>query len=154
MAQEIEKLIPGGAPSVSHKPAKNTAEWKEQLVSVASGTEYTITKTLVFKPSKSHFRSFIKFISCLQLNTEGAKPESGKLVLLIADAETQTPGNVIAKSVNAKDARIADAATIKDALDETPENGKCTYIRYKEIVYGLTPHSLAIQRKLNHCPKG
>ena len=37
--------------------------------------------------------------------------------------DTQTAGNVIAKAVKAKDARIADAAAIKDALNEIPENG-------------------------------
>ncbi|KAF8421620.1 hypothetical protein EV426DRAFT_193515 [Tirmania nivea] len=102
---QVEKLIPGGAPFVSHGPAKNTAEWKEQLETVSSElpAEYIITKTLVFKP-------------------KGAKPESGKLVVLIADVDTQTAGNIIAKAVKAKDARIADAAAIKDALNEIPEN--------------------------------
>jgi len=49
----VEKLIPGGASFVSHKPAKNTVEWKEQLETVSSElpAEYITTKTLVFKPS-------------------------------------------------------------------------------------------------------
>jgi len=42
---------------------------------------------------------------------------------LIADVDTQTAGNVIAKAVKAKDARIADSAAIKDVLNEIPENG-------------------------------
>lgn len=37
--------------------------------------------------------------------------------------DTQTAGSVIAKAVKAKDARIADVAAIKDALNEIPENG-------------------------------
>ena len=58
--EQIEKLIPGGAPFVSHGPAKGAAEWKAQLETVASGLppEYTITKTLVFKPSESSSRHF------------------------------------------------------------------------------------------------
>lgn len=51
--EQIEKLVPGGTPFVSHGPAKNTVEWKAQLETVSTElpTEYVITKTLVFKPS-------------------------------------------------------------------------------------------------------
>jgi len=51
---QVEKVIPGGAPFVSHGPAKDAAEWKQQLETVSSElpAEYIITKTLVFKPSK------------------------------------------------------------------------------------------------------
>ncbi|KAF8461369.1 cytoplasmic proline-tRNA ligase Prs1 [Kalaharituber pfeilii] len=103
--EQIAASIPGGAPFVSHGPAKNTVEWKAQLETVASElpAQYTITKTLVFKP-------------------KGAKPETGKLVLLIADADTQTPGSIVGKAVGGKDARTADAATIQAVLGQAPEN--------------------------------
>lgn len=121
---QVEKLIPDGAPFVSHGPAKNTTEWREQLGTVSSElpAEYIITKTLVFKPSKASLL-FPRLTVRWQLHEEGAKPESGKLVVLIADVDTQTAGNAIAKAVKAKDARIADASIIKDALNEIPENG-------------------------------
>ena len=85
------------------------------------------------------------------MSLEGAKPESGKLIVLIAEADTQTPGNAIAKAVKAKDARTADAATLQKALNVIPENSAYLYYINNREMNLTSYYSFPILRDSCNC---
>lgn len=51
---QLSAMTLGDAPYVTHGPCHNLGEWKSQLETITTGlpTEFLLTKTLVFKPSK------------------------------------------------------------------------------------------------------
>ena len=52
-ADQLAAMSLNDAPTLSHAACANTAEWKTQLESASGLPEaFTLTKTLVFKPSR------------------------------------------------------------------------------------------------------
>ena len=89
--------------SVTHV-ATNNATWKESLAGTAAPEAYTLTKTLVFKPKV-------------------AKSVTPTLIVVVALESTGTGGVQVAKAASEKEARLAAADVVKEALNVTVDQG-------------------------------
>jgi prolyl-tRNA synthetase len=77
---------------------------RDPLASVATPTDYLVTKTLIFKPKV-------------------AKSATAVLIVVIALEDTHTNGTQIAKAAGEKDPRQATTDVVKDTLGVTIEQG-------------------------------
>ena len=90
--------------AITHLPTTN-ATWKETLEKCANApAEYTLTKTLVFKPKVG-------------------KTVTAVLIVVVALENTPTNGTVIAKAAGEKEARLAALEVVKETLGVTVEQG-------------------------------
>ncbi|KAI5818769.1 hypothetical protein BZA77DRAFT_364048 [Pyronema omphalodes] len=101
-ADKLAQMSLNGAQTVSHGPCSNTAEWKTQLQSLSGLPEsYALTKTLVFKPKTP-------------------KSQTAILIVLIALEDSDTNSALLAKALDVKEPRFAQADAVQAALGAKP----------------------------------
>ncbi|KAA8896792.1 hypothetical protein FN846DRAFT_783620 [Sphaerosporella brunnea] len=89
--------------TVSHGPCNNMPEWKAQLETVKKGLpeHYALTKTLVFKPKTP-------------------KSQTAVLIMVVALEDSDTNSSLIAKALDVKEPRFAQADAVEAALGVKP----------------------------------
>lgn len=100
---------------VTHAATTNSATWREALAGSNTPTNgYLLTKTLIFKPKV-------------------AKTQTARLIVVVALDDTATSAAQIAKAASEKEARFANADTVKEILGVTVEQGYNPPLIAKEI---------------------